>query len=179
MIAKNSTLNIQYLCSSFKYYFFFADLRSVKGLINGIRARIGELPYMVGIMQDGTIICGGALISDRHVLTNAHCVIDRSVVGKATYTDLEVCVGTVNRDDFSTGEIIQIDKISPHPDFEQTIDSMANYDDIAVITVSIILSVDFFSSRSSKFICQLMFKISIRHFIGSHSLRAQSRYRSR
>ncbi|CAB3367227.1 Hypothetical predicted protein [Cloeon dipterum] len=45
-----------------------------KRIIRGRFAKKGEFPYQVAVIADVDEICGGSLISLRHVLTAAHCV---------------------------------------------------------------------------------------------------------
>ncbi|KAG7204571.1 hypothetical protein KM043_004994 [Ampulex compressa] len=43
-------------------------------LVGATTAAIGEFPSVVSIRKNGRHICGGALLTDRYVLTAAHCV---------------------------------------------------------------------------------------------------------
>lgn len=43
-------------------------------ILKGSTARLGEFPYQVSLQVKGAKnICGGAILSDRHIVTAAHC----------------------------------------------------------------------------------------------------------
>lgn len=43
-------------------------------IINGSDAALGSFPYQVSIYESMFITCGGSIISEKHVLTAAHCL---------------------------------------------------------------------------------------------------------
>jgi len=43
-------------------------------IIGGFRTNLHKYPWQVALVHDKKFFCGGALVSDRHVLTAAHCV---------------------------------------------------------------------------------------------------------
>ena len=43
-------------------------------ILNGRVARKNKYPFMAALMNRGQFFCGGSLITNRHVLTAAHCV---------------------------------------------------------------------------------------------------------
>lgn len=47
--------------------------RSKIRIVLGKTARRGEIPWMVSIYHQNKFVCGGSIISSRHILTAAHC----------------------------------------------------------------------------------------------------------
>ena len=43
-------------------------------ILNGKVTRKNKYPFMAALMNRGQFFCGGSLITNRHVLTAAHCV---------------------------------------------------------------------------------------------------------
>ncbi|CAG9807574.1 unnamed protein product [Chironomus riparius] len=60
-----------------KFYFIFVLtfqlFLATRAIYDGRRAKISEIPYIV-LIKNARIYCSGALISNRHVLTAAHCL---------------------------------------------------------------------------------------------------------
>ncbi|XP_026273204.1 brachyurin-like [Frankliniella occidentalis] len=50
-----------------------APASSRVGIEGGKVAAVGQFPWMANIVMDDTWVCGGALISDKHILTAAQC----------------------------------------------------------------------------------------------------------
>ena len=60
----------------------------VKGasrIVGGSEANVGEYPWMTAVARGGYVICGGALINSKFVVTAAHC-IDGYVFVSCDYT---------------------------------------------------------------------------------------------
>ena len=55
-----------------KHYFFFIQFHH--RIIGGEEAENHEFPWAVALLEGGWHVCGGSVISDRYVLTAAHCV---------------------------------------------------------------------------------------------------------
>ena len=57
-------------------------------IINGFETKPNEYPWQVALVKSGrhTPFCGGSIISDKHVLTAAHCTADVDFVGKVKYS---------------------------------------------------------------------------------------------
>ena len=45
-------------------------------IANGYPAQQNEFPFLVSLRRNGGHFCGGSLISQKHVLTAAHCIHD-------------------------------------------------------------------------------------------------------
>lgn len=121
MISLNKVVK---LCLSTYLIFLQLSVSLAEGdgrIVGGYSTTINEAPYLVQIKDDDAMLCGGTLITRRHVLTAAHCFIynpqNLVVVGGATkVTDADAPRSNV------TGYII-------HPAFNEEEYNM----DIAVI----------------------------------------------
>merc|ERR1719410_1208960 len=59
-------------------------------VVNGWPADEGEWPWIAALLNNGRQFCGGSLITDRHILTAAHCVAHMS---KNDVANLKVRLG--------------------------------------------------------------------------------------
>ncbi len=82
-------------------------------IIGGNDTSAGDYGFMVAVGQPFQDIlfqfCGGALITDRHVVTAAHCSVGVSP------NEVAIAAGTL--DPFEGGEIVGIESIAIHPAF--------------------------------------------------------------
>ncbi|KAF7282593.1 venom protease-like [Rhynchophorus ferrugineus] len=96
-------------------------------IVGGTPAQRREFPHMVQIGYDGDsdIIwaCGGSLISDRYVLTAAHCLEDRSL-GFAEHARM----GITDLEDEDHMQEFRIQQRIPYPEYEEP----SHYHDIGL-----------------------------------------------
>ncbi|XP_054159993.1 brain-specific serine protease 4-like [Oppia nitens] len=93
-------------------------------IVGGKETPEGLYPWLVVLLKDGNAWCGGAIISNRWILTAAHCFLSRYSPDHFTWA---VRVGTNNR---NIGLTYKIDKLITHERFN--LDKMLN-SDIALI----------------------------------------------
>ncbi|KAF9411843.1 hypothetical protein HW555_009448 [Spodoptera exigua] len=109
-------------------------------IIGGTDAAQYEFPHMVmvgyGELKDVQWLCGGALISDKFILTAGHCIASRDL-GPITY----VVVGALRRSDAADrSKIYKVKNIIKHPQFQPP----AKYNDIALIETENTIKLDQF-----------------------------------
>lgn len=94
-------------------------------IVGGQDAVRGQFPYSISIRDYITKahFCGGAIISDQHILTAAHCLQGNLSKAQNVY----VVVGALHRDDEET--MIKVANISIHQYFVKE----TNKNDIAMI----------------------------------------------
>ncbi|KAH8232560.1 hypothetical protein KR032_009585 [Drosophila birchii] len=94
----------------------------------GTEARLGEFPWMALLKyktdSQRPFLCGGSLISDRHVLTAAHCIIHQPEVlavrlGEHDLTKDEDCtlLGGFKRTCLPPFEEYEVERVDVHPNY--------------------------------------------------------------
>lgn len=116
-LRKMATINvliILVLCSA-----FFTDAAILKPrIVGGKDASKNQFQYMVGIRADTTafqwFICGGAIISDRFILSSATILKDYVQYPRR----LTAILGTPNYGTHQIVDAADIEKVILHPDFD-------------------------------------------------------------
>lgn len=95
-----------------------------ESILGGTQAESGEFPFMVQVRPDGDL-CAGSLISDRWLITAAHCM-----EGISTASNISVRAGS----NFLSngGEVIEALRFIVHPEF----DALTFDNDIALIELA-------------------------------------------
>lgn len=90
------------------HYFGIPD--SEFRIVGGSDARVGQFPYQVSLraVSSGRHFCGGSILTDRFVITAAHCTIN------ATPTSLYVAVGSIS---LQSGVAYQASAVLNHEQF--------------------------------------------------------------
>lgn len=107
------------------------DESKTSKILNGAETNISKWPWMAGLIRVGFDVfngqfCGATLISDRWVLTAAHCVIDE------TTATIKILAGHTRLSDATDNDLLSISQIIIHPAFNQiTLDS-----DLALLELS-------------------------------------------
>ncbi|RXN17253.1 granzyme 1 [Labeo rohita] len=82
------------------------------GIVNGTEAKPHSRPYMVSLQSNKKHVCGGFLISNRFVMTAAHCMIKNDkVTAVVGMHDLKKSTGS---------DSIRVKSYHKHPDFNQS-----------------------------------------------------------
>ncbi|XP_049277686.1 serine protease gd-like [Anopheles funestus] len=108
--------------------------------INGIRSPKGQFPWAAPIFDTGVpskprYICGSTIITERHVLTAAHCLYNPAGEER-TPSDITIIPGMYNIDDFFDGDLQEriVTRIVIHEDYYFE-DSGLSDSDIALMKV--------------------------------------------
>ncbi len=113
----------EYIPPASKEFYYEHGWRSGK-IVGGADADIEDYPWQVAILTSSNQqFCGGSIISERWILTAAHCV--------GVFSNIKVRAGVTNKT--QTGQTITVQTEIPHPFYQ----SITNYNnDIALLYLS-------------------------------------------
>ncbi|XP_046967009.1 plasminogen-like [Vanessa cardui] len=96
-------------------------------IVGGTTVQPHEYPWLVALMLGSKLHCGGAIITDQHILTAGHCI-----TFGVHYRDLSAHIGMHDRLG-SSHSVIHLSKGVKHPSF--TSNAVRDINDIAVLTL--------------------------------------------
>ncbi|MEL6893984.1 MAG: serine protease, partial [Actinomycetota bacterium] len=80
-------------------------------IIDGEAASAGDNPWQVALTSDGEQFCGGSLVSDRVVVTAAHCVVGTDAA------DIQITAGATDLAD-DPAQTVQVAGVVEHPSYD-------------------------------------------------------------
>ncbi|WP_439661014.1 serine protease [Lentzea sp. HUAS TT2] len=107
---------------------------SADAIVGGTPARVADTPWVVAITTtDGQLICGGALVAPDKVMTAAHCVTLKGVLGKnqRPAEQLRVVAGRTDLREKSEGVEAAVAGVWRHPEYVE----VTKGDDVAILTL--------------------------------------------
>nr|XP_021195380.2 polyserase-2 [Helicoverpa armigera] len=97
-------------------------------IVGGRRAEPHSFPWTVAILKNERMHCGGAMITDKHVLSAGHCF------KWDNFKTMEVLIGLDNMDDLKNVEKRNISNVVIHEAFTST--AVRDENDIAIATLN-------------------------------------------
>ncbi|XP_063976921.1 chymotrypsin-2-like [Diachasmimorpha longicaudata] len=122
----------------FVIIFSAVTARAPQRIVNGNHAASGEFPFIVSLrfdFRDNKHICGGSIISPKHILTAAHCV-------DWLYPEDIIVVSGTNRQNDRNAVFSRVHKIVKHPGFVRKTGASRIQNDLAVLTLKESLNLD-------------------------------------
>ena len=95
-------------------------------VVGGADVSVSDVPWQVLFIIDGSVVCGGSLVSPTQIVSAAHCFVDRSL------GEVEAWAGITNVSERSNASQLALESITSHPGFDAT--TYAN--DIALVKLS-------------------------------------------
>ena len=95
-------------------------------ILGGTSTNINQAPYQISMESNGSHICGGSIISNRWILSAAHCLVGASA------NSITIHAGSTDQTNNSVGQRIVAQTIYVHPNYNST--TLEN--DVALIYLS-------------------------------------------
>lgn len=124
-------------CHVCHFFFKGARVHRVRRLAGGTDAAEFEFPYQVSLKYYNVHICSGTLISNKHVLSAAHCVCG---LIEEPSEELNVGAGSI---DLKKQQIYRVKSMKCHPDYIFGV-KKSWMDDLVVITVRFIKCIQYY-----------------------------------
>ncbi|XP_030376386.1 chymotrypsin-1-like [Scaptodrosophila lebanonensis] len=81
------------------------DFVNISRIVGGQPAHAFQAPFMVSLQQEGTHVCGGSILTERWILTAAHCV---------KHKDITILAGTPNLSIKSGAKVFNVQRVVVH-----------------------------------------------------------------
>ncbi|XP_053949115.1 serine protease SP24D-like [Anastrepha ludens] len=95
-------------------------------VVGGIDAYEGQFPFQISLRRNGSLTCGGSIISRNFVLTAAHCVGTTNSTGDYyTYDPSVFTVRAGSNDRFQGGVVVNVQEIITHEDYGNFLNDVA------------------------------------------------------
>lgn len=116
-------------------------------IVNGQRSKRGAYPWLTAIYFEDLFTCGGNLVSDRHIVTAAHCITEKESYDPKKY---EVVMGLYALEDsFGPEAVSRVpQKLHVHPHYQTYSEDKAD-GDIAIIVFKAITFTTYVSIRKT------------------------------
>ena len=101
-----------------------------KRIVGGNETNPYSMPWNVALLnEDSSLLCGGVLISSKHIITAAHCTISLG-----WEMPLTVVVGEHNLQNHTDGTTHSVAIVIRHPDYNMDLFGVP-HNDIAIVTL--------------------------------------------
>ncbi|XP_038104588.1 trypsin-1-like isoform X1 [Culex quinquefasciatus] len=126
-----------YMITSCTKIIFFAECgrtNQIKRIVGGMETRVNQFPWMAILKYGDSFYCGGSLITDRHVMTAAHCVTG--------FNPRRISVTLLDHDRSTDSEsetiTARVERVIRHPAYNP-----GNYDnDVAILKLDKVLEMN-------------------------------------